>query len=116
MMSAAKMVRLVVVQTTMNYQLPTSIWFCIHISYFLLEANFFAEVGVYFQWTRLFRQQYLSALKNIIKNKVLSICSSEEAADFSANIYESTLSEWLKMKLLPFGCTILDAQSARYYE
>eukprot|EP01036_Dinobryon_divergens_P029650 gene29650-38775_t len=80
------------------------------------EPNFFAKVGVYFQWTRLFRQQYLSALKSIIKNKVLSICSSEEAADFSANIYESTLSEWLKKTLLPFVCTIFDARSASFLQ
>ena len=86
--------------------------------YFHADMRRLAAVGKCFEWTRLFRQQYVSALEKIIKNQVQKVCASEEASDFSAIIYESKLTTWLKKRLLPFTDSLFSGQNLKwgYYQ
>ena len=73
----------------------------------MIDLNNLTAVNNLYDWKRLFKQQYILSMKNIIQNKVLAVCQNDEASEFSVPLYDTVLFQWFEKNLYPFSSTLL---------
>lgn len=72
------------------------------------SLQYIQVINSYFGWSSLYTKYFTEAFHAIINKEVVDLCQSDEASEYSTNIFD-TLVIWCNDKLLPFVDQILSS-------